>query len=76
MEIKIDSGDILQSQSELAVLGCYADVSLPPSVATLLEPGDFKGLTGRRCCSTRAEQLLQKGSCSLVWENAKKRPRR
>ena len=29
MEIKIDSGDILQSQSDLAVLGCYEDVSLP-----------------------------------------------
>ena len=47
MEIKIDSGDILQSQSELAVLGCYEDVSLPPSVANLLVPGDFKGSTGQ-----------------------------
>ncbi len=47
MEIMINSGDILQTKSELAVLGCFEDVPLPSIVASLLEPGDFKGSVGQ-----------------------------
>jgi leucyl aminopeptidase len=47
MEIIIDSGDILKTKSELAVLGCFEDIPLPTSVASLLEPADFKGSTGQ-----------------------------
>jgi leucyl aminopeptidase len=43
MEIKVQSGDILQAESNLAVLGCFKDVPLPAKVAALLETGDFQG---------------------------------
>ncbi len=47
MEIKINTGDILQTKSDLAVLGCFEGVSLPSAVTGLLEPGDFKGNAGQ-----------------------------
>lgn len=43
MEILIQTGDILQTPGELAVLGCFEDIGLPPEAAKLLEPGDFLG---------------------------------
>ena len=47
MELKIDPGDILQAESDLAVLGCFEDIPLPSPVAALLELGDFSGSTGQ-----------------------------
>ena len=47
MEIQINTGDIMQTKSDLAVLGCFEDVSLPAAVMGLLEPGDFKGSAGQ-----------------------------
>ncbi|HSQ27960.1 MAG TPA: leucyl aminopeptidase [Anaerolineales bacterium] len=42
MEIKVQTGDFLRTESELAVLGSFEDVPLPEDVAKLLEAGDFK----------------------------------
>ena len=47
MEIIIDPGDILQAESDLAVLGCFEDIPLPSPVSSLLELGDFSGSTGQ-----------------------------
>ena len=47
MEIKIDPGDILQAESDLAVLGCFEDIPLSSPVSSLLELGDFSGSTGQ-----------------------------
>ena len=43
MEIKIQTGDILQAPSDLAVFGVFEDVPLSPAIAGLLEPPDFRG---------------------------------
>jgi leucyl aminopeptidase len=43
MEINVQTGDVLQAASDLAVLGCFQDVPLPAEVANLLEPTDFVG---------------------------------
>ena len=47
MEIKVKAGDVLHEPSDLAVLGCFEDGSLPAGVADLLEPGDFHGRAGQ-----------------------------
>lgn len=49
MEIKVQSGDILQAESDLAVLATFEDTPLPAEVAGLLEPDDYRG---------RADQTL------------------
>ena len=49
MEIKVQAGDILQAESDLAVLGAFENEPLPAAVAALLEPQDFRA---------RAEQTL------------------
>lgn len=43
MQISVRSGDVLAEASDLAVLATFQDVSLPASVAGLLEPGDYTG---------------------------------
>ena len=47
MEIKVQSGDILKAESDLAVLAIFEDVALPSEVAGLLEPADFSGRAGQ-----------------------------
>ncbi len=47
MEIDVKAGDVLHEPSDLAVLGCFEDGSLPAGVADLLEPGDFHGRAGQ-----------------------------
>jgi leucyl aminopeptidase len=47
MEIKARTGDILHTESALAVLGCFEDFPLPEAVAGLLVPGDFSGRAGQ-----------------------------
>jgi leucyl aminopeptidase len=47
MEIKVQAGDILHTESDLAVLGCFEDVPLPEAVTALLVPGDFSGRAGQ-----------------------------
>jgi leucyl aminopeptidase len=47
MDIRIQTGDILQQASDLCVLGVLAGVPLPASVAGLLEPTDFTGRTNQ-----------------------------
>ena len=47
MEIYVKAGDVLHEPSDLAVLGCFEDGSLPAGVADLLEPGDFHGRAGQ-----------------------------
>ena len=54
MEINVQAGNILQAESDLAVLATFEDAPLPAEVAELLEPADFSGRGQRRCCSTRA----------------------
>ncbi len=49
MEIKVQGGDILKAESDLAVLGVFEDAALPAEVAGLLEPADF---------SSKADQTL------------------
>lgn len=43
MEITIQTGDILQTPSDLCMLGVFEGDPLPPAVAGLLEPADFSG---------------------------------
>jgi leucyl aminopeptidase len=43
MDIKVQAGNILQAESDLAVLATFEDVPLPVEVAELLEPADFGG---------------------------------
>jgi len=43
MEIKVQAGNILQVESDLAVLAAFEDEPLPVEVAALLEPADFGG---------------------------------
>lgn len=47
MEIVVQAGDILQAESDLAVLATFEDVPLPAGVANLLVPGDFSGQAGQ-----------------------------
>jgi len=43
MEIKVQAGNILRVESDLAVLAAFEDEPLPVEVAALLEPADFGG---------------------------------
>ncbi len=43
MDIKVQAGNILETDSDLAVLATFEDVPLPVQVAELLEPADFGG---------------------------------
>jgi leucyl aminopeptidase len=43
MEIKVQAGNILQAESDLAVLATFEDALLPAEVAELLEPNDYRG---------------------------------
>ncbi len=43
MEIKVQGGNILQAESDLAVLATFEDTPLPAEVTELLEPNDFRG---------------------------------
>jgi leucyl aminopeptidase len=43
MDITVKTGDVLGESSELAMLGCFEDSSLPSEVAGLFEPADFTG---------------------------------
>jgi leucyl aminopeptidase len=47
MEIKAQTGDVLQAASDLAVLGSFEDYPLPEAVAGLLVAGDFSGRAGQ-----------------------------
>lgn len=42
MEFRVQTGDLLHTESELAVLGSFEDVPLPQDVVSLMEAGDFK----------------------------------
>ncbi len=46
MNVQIKTGDVLREPSELAVLALFQDTTLPPDVAGLLEPKDFRGGVG------------------------------
>jgi len=61
MEIKVQAGNILQAESDLAVLATFEDAPLPAEVSELLEPADFHG---------RANQTL------LLYPRGAVRPRR
>jgi len=61
MEIKVQPGNILQAESDLAVLATFEDAPLPAEVSELLEPADFHG---------RANQTL------LLYPRGAVRPRR
>ncbi len=43
MEMIARQGDMPHEQADLGVLACFEDAPLPPDVAALLEPGDFRG---------------------------------
>lgn len=47
MEIRVETGDLLQRPSEMAALVVLEDSALPTAVADLLEPGDFRGRSGQ-----------------------------
>jgi leucyl aminopeptidase len=47
MEIKVQTGELLQAESDLAVLGCFEDIPLPDALADLLIAGDFSGRAGQ-----------------------------
>ena len=76
MEIKVQDGDILQAESDLAVLATFEDAPLPAEVAGLLEPNDFRGRANKPCCSTHAARSLPAACCWSAWASARKRPPR
>lgn len=43
MQTNLKGGDVLETDAELAVLGILEGESLPPRIASLLEPNDFRG---------------------------------
>lgn len=43
MEIEVQRGNILEAESDLAVLATFEDAHLPAEVADLLEPNDYRG---------------------------------
>ena len=43
MEVKVQDGDVLQAESDLAVLATFEDAPLPTEVVGLLEPNDYRG---------------------------------
>ncbi len=43
MEIAVRTGELLQAESDLAVLATFEDASLPAEVERLLEPSDYRG---------------------------------
>jgi leucyl aminopeptidase len=43
MEIRAQTGDLLRTESDLAMLGSFEDLPLPAEVTSLLEAGDFTG---------------------------------
>jgi len=43
MDIKVQTGDLLQAQFDLSVLGVFENLPLPAEIAGLLEPADFRG---------------------------------
>lgn len=43
MDIKVQTGDLLQAQFDLSVFGVFENVPLPAEIAGLLEPADFRG---------------------------------
>jgi leucyl aminopeptidase len=47
MNVNIQSGNILQTESDLAILGVFEDVAFPPEVSELLLPEDFTGSAGQ-----------------------------
>lgn len=47
MEIKVQTGEVLAQASDLAVIAVCEETPLPPAVAGLLEPRDFRGRTGQ-----------------------------
>lgn len=47
MEIKMQTGNILDFETGLAVLGCFEDTPLPAAAGALLEPADFTGKAGQ-----------------------------
>ncbi|MFN8471135.1 MAG: leucyl aminopeptidase [Anaerolineae bacterium] len=47
MDITVKTGDVLREPSDLAMLATFEDAPLPGDVASLLEPGDFRGRPGQ-----------------------------
>ncbi|MFN8499669.1 MAG: leucyl aminopeptidase [Anaerolineae bacterium] len=47
MDITVKSGDVLQQASDLAMLAAFEGMALPDEVASLMEPGDFRGRSGQ-----------------------------
>lgn len=43
MDIRVQTGDLLQAQFDLSVFGVFENVPLPAEIAGLLEPADFRG---------------------------------
>lgn len=73
MEIKVQTGELLATASDLAVLTVCEDAPLPPAVGELLEPVDFRGRAGqaallypRGAVAPRRLLLLGLGPCAKV----------
>ena len=76
MEIKVQSGDILQAESDLAVLATFEDAPLPTEVAGLLEPNDYRGRANQTLLLYPAARRLPAACCWSAWASARKRPPR
>ncbi len=76
MEIKVQAGNILQAESDLAVLATFEDAPLPAEVAELLEPADFHGRANQTLLLYPRGAVHRAGCCWLVWVSVKKPPPR
>ncbi len=76
MEIKIQAGNILQAESDLAVLATFEDAPLPVEVADLLEPNDYRGRTNQTLLLYPRGASPPSACCWLGWASGIKHPPR
>ena len=71
MEIKVQNGDILQAESDLAVLATFEDAPLPLRWRACSSRTTIAAGPTRPCCSTRAARWLPAACCWSAWASEK-----
>ncbi len=68
MEFRVQTGELLHTESELAVLGSFEDVPLPQDVVSLMEAGDFKSKPNQTMLIYRGALLPKALVIGWSWE--------
>ena len=76
MEIKVQDGDVLQAESDLAVFATFEDAPLPSEVADLLEPNDYRGRANQTLLLYPRGAVAPRRLLLVGLGNARKRPPR